>query len=104
MPNINNISPSWIIKKKSNNSSGWTSTGNKAYHTQRWKRLSKMVLNRDPICKICNDKPSVLSDHIEPVTQGGDMYDMNNLQGLCVKCHNKKSAKEGAARRKGGAV
>lgn len=33
-------------------------------------------------------------DHITPINEGGDRYDFNNLQGLCDKCHNKKSGRE----------
>ena len=72
----------------------WGDNLNKAlYYSARWKRLRKMVLCRDPICKICNRRASTSVDHIIPVTQGGK-EEMDNLQGLCEKCHNRKSAKE----------
>jgi 5-methylcytosine-specific restriction protein A len=39
---------------------------------------------------------AVLVDHIEPVKQGGDMWDPGNLQPLCNLCHERKSAAEGS--------
>jgi 5-methylcytosine-specific restriction endonuclease McrA len=33
-------------------------------------------------------------DHITPLSQGGDPYDMNGLQGICVPCHQAKTAAE----------
>ncbi len=63
------------------------------YYSARWKRLRIMILRRDPICKDCSSQASTTVDHIIPVSQGGT-DDMDNLQGLCEKCHNRKSAKE----------
>jgi 5-methylcytosine-specific restriction endonuclease McrA len=33
-------------------------------------------------------------DHIKPIKNGGDLMAMDNLQSLCVSCHNRKKAKE----------
>jgi 5-methylcytosine-specific restriction protein A len=95
MPNINNIKPTWIIHKDKKSTEGWTSTGNKQYHTAQWRRLRVIVLNRDPICKMCDDRASSVADHIIPVRLGGSMWDLSNLQGVCDTCHNSKSGKEG---------
>ena len=40
-------------------------------------------------------------DHITPINNGGQKLDYSNLQALCNKCHNKKSASEGVEYRKG---
>jgi 5-methylcytosine-specific restriction protein A len=37
-------------------------------------------------------------DHIKPISEGGEAFDIGNLQSLCVSCHAKKSAKEGQIR------
>ena len=66
----------------------------KFYNSSTWRKLSKMIRQRDPICKICNNRLSQVADHIIPISQGGDKYDMDNLQGVCHKCHNKKSQSE----------
>lgn len=58
----------------------------------RWQRLRKMVLARDPICKICNREPSTDADHIVAKPVGRDA--MENLRGLCHSCHSKKTVRE----------
>jgi len=60
----------------------------------RWRRLRKLILNRDPLCKAddCN-KPSTDVDHIVPKRDGG-RDDPANLQGLCHECHSRKTALE----------
>lgn len=70
----------------------------KKYKTKRWTNLRRKVLQRDKYCQEHLNKgeyivPTV-ADHIKPVSQGGDFWDEDNLQGLCKSCHNKKSAKE----------
>ena len=59
----------------------------------RWRRLRKLVLNRDPICKDCNVAPSTDADHIVAKRDGG-RDTMDNLQGLCHECHSAKTATE----------
>ena len=55
-----------------------------------WRKLRKMVLARDPVCKMCHRVPSTDADHIVPRRAGGD-NDLNNLQGLCHSCHSVKT-------------
>lgn len=62
------------------------------YATARWKRLRKMVLGRDPTCP-CGDGTTV-ADHIVPMSRGGQPYDLDNVQGMCDRCHNRKTARE----------
>jgi 5-methylcytosine-specific restriction endonuclease McrA len=56
---------------------------------------ASQVLTEYPVCNNCNRMPSTVADHITPVRLGGYFWDLNNLQGLCARCHNSKSAKEG---------
>jgi hypothetical protein len=35
-------------------------------------------------------------DHVTPLKDGGERFDASNLQGLCVSCHNAKTARETA--------
>jgi len=67
----------------------------KIYDTKAWKLTRKQALYRDDgWCVICKDAPAVLVDHIEEVkdlTDETKLYDLNNLQSLCVKCHAKKT-------------
>lgn len=64
------------------------------YQTQRWRKLSKHFRKSNPLCVVCLEKgiskPAQNVDHIQPVEHGGDMYDWDNLQSLCISCHNRK--------------
>jgi len=62
-------------------------------YTDRWQRVSKMVLRRSPICEICNRNPSTETDHILPKVEGGTDHP-DNLQGLCKPCHSRKTGRE----------
>ena len=70
------------------------------YKTARWKATRLNVLFRDPVCKACGKWASEEADHVEParkiVAEFGEeaFYDESRLQGLCKKCHSKKTAKE----------
>ena len=33
-------------------------------------------------------------DHIVPISQGGDVYDIDNMQTLCWPCHKRKTLEE----------
>lgn len=61
------------------------------------------ILARDPLCKGCDIEPSTVADHIKPVVDGGQWTEENG-QGLCRRCHAKKTAKERDARRTRGQV
>ena len=41
------------------------------------------------------DGGKLIADHIEPIALGGDEWDENNIQTLCIKC-NKIKTKEDA--------
>lgn len=60
------------------------------YSSSRWKRLRLMVLRNQPACAKCGREAKEV-DHIIPFTKGGEMFDLNNLQALCVECHYQKS-------------
>jgi 5-methylcytosine-specific restriction protein A len=68
----------------------------------RWKKLRKMILARDPLCLEClktgRVTPSTTCDHIVPKARGGTDA-LENLRGLCRRCHETKSAREGQASR-----
>lgn len=40
-----------------------------------------------------------LADHVQPLKEGGERFGWQNLQPLCVSCHNRKTARETAAKR-----
>ena len=55
---------------------------------RRWMALRKQVLNEEPLCP-CG-MPSWEVDHIIPLGLGGSNA-RENLRGLCVVCHAKKT-------------
>ena len=65
----------------------------KIYSTKAWKTTRRNALYRDEgWCVICKEAPAVLVDHIKEIKDGGEPYLLSNLQSLCARCHNKKTA------------
>jgi 5-methylcytosine-specific restriction endonuclease McrA len=63
----------------------------------KWKRVRTRVLKDDNhICQRCGEDATHV-DHTQPLAEHGDPYDTDNLQSLCVRCHGRKTAREGAA-------
>lgn len=63
------------------------------YSSAKHRHWARMILSRHPICCSCQEAPSAHADHITPLKQGGD-YSLENGQGLCHPCHNRKTSKE----------
>lgn len=68
------------------------------YNSRQWRKLRLMILQREPLCKECEKKnrfvSAVVVDHILPINKGGAKLSLDNLQGLCTTCHNRKSARD----------
>jgi len=69
------------------------------YNSSRWRKTSILYRDKNPLCEMdCKTNGIVTSaemvDHIIPIKNGGDLYNFNNLQSGCHKCHNKKSGRE----------
>ena len=55
------------------------------------------VLALHPVCRICRARPSTIADHIVNLaTSGKDdrLVTVDEMQGLCIYCHNAKTARE----------
>lgn len=66
------------------------------YHSKDWKELRLYKLSIEPFCKKCeiNGKlvPATVVDHIIDMNIDPEKcLDINNLQSLCVNCHNRKT-------------
>jgi 5-methylcytosine-specific restriction endonuclease McrA len=69
------------------------------YDTQRWKRLRKEHLMKNPLCADCLRfgiiTQAAIVDHINPhkgndsFTDSNGFYNPANLQSLCKPCHDK---------------
>ena len=67
--------------------------------TAAYKRLRKNHIIANPLCELCKLKGKVVAaahvDHITPASEDLDMFwDPDNLQSLCVPCHEAKTARE----------
>jgi 5-methylcytosine-specific restriction protein A len=62
----------------------------------RWERVRAMHLAAEPLCRMCQQagriSAAVLVDHITPINDGGARLDDDNLQSLCRRCHDQKTA------------
>lgn len=78
----------------------WRSTrpGRQLYGLAAWNGpngLRLFTLRRDPICKICNARPSNVADHVKD--HKGDtslFFARDNVRGVCKECHDEKTALE----------
>jgi len=61
------------------------------------QRERDRLFNEFPLCAECERQGrvtvAVIRDHIKPLAEGGEDTE-DNTQGLCVACHDKKSAGE----------
>lgn len=74
------------------------------YQSSRWQRLREQQLILQPLCEHCLlidiVREANTVDHIVEVRDGGDIWDIENLQSLCPACHNRKTAEERKKREK----
>jgi hypothetical protein len=77
-------------------SHNWGTSRRSSRLPKNWKKIRAQVLARDPLCRICGVRPSVVADHIVPMT---DDHRLEALQGVCEPCHRQKTACEAAAAR-----
>lgn len=66
-----------------------------------WRRVRALVLERDPICRLCGQRPSVDVDHIRSKRAGGT-DSLDNLRGVCHGCHSVKTARQDGRWGRGG--
>lgn len=89
----------WMkLKEKGNTFDQRLNERDKRYNSTRWRRLRIEVLRDNPLCVHCKEKgiirAAIVCDHIDNKLRRSDFWNKNNLQGLCHKCHNKKSQLE----------
>ena len=69
------------------------------YSSAAWRRTRAWVLQAEPLCRICSSKNRTtlanVVDHIIPRKDRPDLqFSGDNLQPLCERCHNQKTALE----------
>lgn len=71
------------------------------YNSKAWKDISSLRLAEEPLCRLCSFTkkitPAKHVDHIVPISKGGDPYDYNNTQSLCIACHSIKTREDEGA-------
>ncbi len=65
----------------------------KFYKSAAWKKVRGIHLARQPLCVECG-RPAKIVDHIQEIRDGGAKLSDENLQSMCVACHNAKTAEE----------
>ena len=61
--------------------------------------VRRKAMERDGYrCLQCGQAAADEVDHIKPIAEGGDHYDLGNLQSICRPCHAAKTARENDAR------
>ena len=62
---------------------------------RRWAKVRRLVLDQSGWrCEKCGKAGILQVDHKTPLKDGGDLYDLANLQTLCVADHWAKTAAE----------
>jgi 5-methylcytosine-specific restriction protein A len=72
-----------------------TRTNSILYQTPEWRRLKRVLIERDRVCSVCGSGSNLHVDHVTPPR--GDIvlfFDIQNLQLLCEDCHRIKTARE----------
>ena len=60
-----------------------------------WRVVRLRALDRDCWkCVICKRSGKLEVDHVIPLEDGGEMYELSGLQSLCRGCHISKTSKE----------
>jgi len=74
------------------------SNNRELYQLHRWHKYSIQYRKLNRLCVICLREGvtqiSECVDHIVPITEGGSVWDSDNHQALCIKCHNTKTKSE----------
>ena len=65
------------------------------YHSTRWRKLRSSYMMRNPVCEMYKcTQPSKYLDHIKPISNGGEIWDEDNLQALCASCNGIKTVNQ----------
>lgn len=69
------------------------------YQSPEWRSLvASIKRKRGGWCERCGSTRRVIGDHIIERKDGGAELDESNIQLLCIRCHNTKTAKAKAFR------
>lgn len=66
----------------------------KAHKAWRLAVLTRDAWQCQGCLRVCSDRREAHADHIVPISQGGERYDVANGQTLCLRCHGRKTRHE----------
>lgn len=93
---IDTIKRPWVVESKPFERT--VCSNRKFYNSRTWRKLRRGFLDKNPLCCSCEEKGEVtlatVADHIIPINKGGEALDEGNLQPMCARCHNAKSARD----------
>lgn len=68
------------------------------YKSNRWRKISERYRQNNPLCVVCKAEGKATAadvvDHIMEIKDGGEAFNEANLQSLCHRHHNAKTARE----------
>ena len=88
--------PPRLATARRRDESGRPNAAARGYCDKAHRAWRRAVLTRDGwqcrACgRVCSGRREAQADHIVPVSQGGDRYDVANGQCLCIACHGRKT-------------
>jgi len=76
---------------------GWKGVSPRRIRGRALQTLRADLFRREPLCRVCQangrDTIATIRDHIVPLTEGGT-EDATNIQPLCQRCSDRKTATE----------
>ena len=85
--------PTKEIKMDNYYDNQWHKSYNKK-QIREWYKFTKFEIRGEQEIAIVDDDSQLVGDHIIPIALGGDEWDINNIQTLCVKCNKIKTKKD----------
>jgi len=68
----------------------------KIYNSQKWRNFREFYIQNNPVCESegCT-QAGYFVDHIHPISEGGDIFNEDNVQTLCPSCNGRKTQAQG---------
>lgn len=68
------------------------------YQSVGWNHVRMEALIRDNFtcvkCSFKGNTNNLIGDHIKPIALGGEEFDLDNIQTLCIKCNRIKTSSD----------
>ena len=64
------------------------------YYDEEYTIFKIISKDKDDLKVLLGDGSQLIADHIIPIAIGGEEYDLDNVQTLCIKCNKIKTKKD----------